>query len=332
MIKGTFLGITRTLLFAAAAALCLWVSAAWAQDYPNKSIRIIVPAAAGGGTDVMARIVADGLTKLLGQSAVVENRAGASGMIGADAVLAAPTDGYTLLMTYTSLMAITPVLFKKEVKYDPLKDFVPVAYFVGVSDALIVNPSVQANSVAELIQLIKAQPGKFNYASSGNGTIQHLAMERFMRMAGGLKMVHVPYKGGGPATIDLMAGVVKLSFNNLVEVIPQAKAGRVRILAVASSERSALMPDVPTVAESGLPGFQSTLWYGVIAAAGTPAAVVTRLNEAVRQIQQMPEVKARLTALGAQLTYYTPAEFGAFIKSQVESYGRAVREVGLQPG
>ncbi len=326
----TALATLRTALFAATAAMSIWTTNVCAQDYPNRPVRMIVPASAGGGTDVLARIMGDGMTKLTGQPVVVEFRGGASGMIGADALLAAPADGYTLLMGYASMFTINHAVFKK-ISYDPVKDFTPIAYFVEVPNALIVNPNVRANTVSELIQLAKAQPGQLNYASSGNATSTHLAMERFNQMAG-LKMVHVPYKGGGPATIDLIAGVVQLSFNNLVEVLPQAKAGKVRMLAIASTRRSSLMPDVPTVSESGLPGYESTLWYGVFGAAGVPAPIVARLNGIVRQIQEMPEVKARLATLGAEPAHFTPADFGALIKREVELWGRVAREAGVTPG
>ena len=319
----------RRVLAAATLAFIFNSMNAAAQEYPNKPIRLVVPAAAGGGTDVLGRMVADGITKHLGQPVIVDFRAGASGMIGADAVLAAPADGYTLLMTYASMLTINHAIYKK-ISYDPVKDFVPVAYFVDVPNALIVHPSVKANNVAELIALIKSQPGKFNYASSGTATSTHLAMERFAQMAG-LQLTHVPYKGGGPAMIDLMGGVVQLYFNNLVEVLPQVKAGRVRMLALATPKRSAVVPNVPTVAESGLPGYESTLWYGIVAAAGTPSVVIGKINEAVHLTQQNPDVKARLVTMGADTAYFTPAEFGALIKREVELWGRVVRDAGITP-
>lgn len=325
MIARTF---RHALLAATLVFICISLTAR-AQDYPAKPIRLVVPAAAGGGTDVLGRMVAEGITKHLGQPVIVDFRAGASGMIGADAVLAAPADGYTLLMTYASMLTINHAIFKK-ISYDPVKDFVPVAYFVDVPNALIVHPSVKANNVAELIALIKSQPGKFNYASSGTATSTHLAMERFAQMAG-LQITHVPYKGGGPAMIDLMGGVVQIYFNNLVEVLPQVKAGRVRMLALATPKRSSVAPNVPTVAESGLPGYESTLWYGIVATAGTPAAVIGKLNEAVRLTQQNPEVKARLVTMGADAAYFTPAEFGALIRREVELWGRVVRDAGIAP-
>lgn len=319
----------RHALLAATLAFIFISMHARAQDYPARPIRLVVPAAAGGGTDILGRMVAEGITKHLGQPVIVDFRAGASGMIGADAVLAAPADGYTLLMTYASMLTINHAIFKK-ISYDPVKDFVPVAYFVDVPNALIVHPSVKANNVAELIALIKSQPGKFNYASSGTATSTHLAMERFAQMAG-LQITHVPYKGGGPAMIDLMGGVVQIYFNNLVEVLPQVKAGRVRMLALATPKRSSVVPTVPTVAESGLPGYESTLWYGIVATAGTPAAVIGKLNEAVRLTQQNPEVKARLVTMGADTAYFTPAEFGALIRREVELWGRVVRDAGIAP-
>jgi len=318
----------RAVLFAATAALLCVTGAASAQDYPTKPIRIIVGASAGGGTDVLARMIADGMYKQMGQPVVVDFRGGAGGMIGAEVVITAPPDGYTLLMAYNSMLTITPAVFKKP-GYDPVKTLAPVAFFVEVPNALIVHPSVRANSVAELIALIKSQPGKFNYASSGTATTTHLAGEHFAQMAG-LQIVHVPYKGGGPAMIDMLGGVVQLYINNLVEVLPHVKAGRVRMLAIASAKRSPLMPDMPTIAESGLPGYESGLWYGVLAPAGTPAAIVNKLNEVVRHTQGLPELKARLASMSAEPAYYTPAEFAELIKRDAEVWGRVVREGGIK--
>ncbi len=324
----TLRGTCRAAFFAA-AAFFFWAAGASAQDYPSRVIRLIVPASPGGGTDILGRLVADGITKQLGQPVIVDFHGGASGMIAANLVKAAPADGYTLLMAYASMLTINQAVFKK-ISYDPVKDFAAVAFFVDVPNALIVNPSVRANSVAELITLVKSQPGKFNYGSSGTATSTHLAMELLKQMAG-LDMVHVPFKGGGPATVALMGDQVQLSFNNLVEVLPQVKAGRVRALAIATAKRAPLLPDLPTVAESGLPGYESTLWYGVLAAAGTPATIVNKLNETIRQTQQMPETKARLATMGATPDYYTPAEFGALIKREGEKWGRVGREAGITP-
>lgn len=250
-------------------------------------------------------------------------------MIGADVVLSAPADGYTLLMAFSSMITIAPAIYRKP-GYDPVKDFAAVAFFAEAPNALIIHPSVRANSVAELIALIKGQPGKFNYASAGTGSTTHLAAERFSQLAG-LQMVHVPYKGGAPAMVGLMGGGVQLFFNNLIEVLPQATAGRVRMLAIASGKRSSLIPDIPTVSESGLPGYESTVWYGLLAPAGTPEAVINKLNELVRHTQQIPDVKTRLAALGAETAYYTPANFGALIKREAELWGQIVREARIPP-
>jgi tripartite-type tricarboxylate transporter receptor subunit TctC len=326
----TLRGSARAVFFAAAAALFCWVADVPAQTYPNKVIRLVVPVPAGGGTDILGRMLAEGVSKQLGQPVIIDNRGGASGMIGADLVLKAPADGYTLFMVYSAVLTVNHALFKK-ISYDPIKDFVPVAIFADVPNILIVHPSVPANSVAELIELAKAQPGKLNYASSGNGVMNHLSMELFKQMAG-IDMLHVPYTGGAPAMIGLMGGQVQLMFNNLVEVLPHIKSGKVRALAIATAKRSPVLPDLPTVAESGVPGYETSLWYGVVAAAGTPAAIVNKLNDAIRQTQQMPEIKARLAAMGAEPVSLTPAEFGALIKREVEKWGRVVRTAGIVPG
>jgi tripartite-type tricarboxylate transporter receptor subunit TctC len=323
----TLLGIFRTVLLAAAAA-CL-VADASAQTYPNKAIRLVVPVPAGGGTDILGRMVAEGLAKQLGQPVIVDNRGGASGMIGADAVLKAPADGYTLLMVYSAVLTVNQSLFKK-ITYDPIKDFVPVAIFADVPLALLVHPSVRANSAAELIELAKAQPGILNYAAN-NGTMNHLSTELFKQMAG-INMVLVPYSGDAPALIDLIGGRVQLMFINLVSSLPHVKAGKLRALAIATAKRSPVLPDLPTVAESGLPGYETTLWYGVVAAAGTPAAIVNKLNDAIRQVQKMPEIKARLATMGADPVYLTPAELGALIKRDADKWGSVVRAAGIEPG
>jgi tripartite-type tricarboxylate transporter receptor subunit TctC len=323
----TLLGIFRTVLLAAAAA-CL-VADASAQAYPNKAIRLVVPVPAGGGTDILGRMVAEGLAKQLGQPVIVDNRGGASGMIGADAVLKAPADGYTLLMVYSAVLTVNQSLFKK-ITYDPIKDFVRVAIFADVPLALLVHPSVRANSAAELIELAKAQPGILNYAAN-NGTMNHLSTELFKQMAG-INMVLVPYSGDAPALIDLIGGRVQLMFINLVSSLPHVKAGKLRALAIATAKRSPVLPGLPTVAESGLPGYETTLWYGVVAAAGTPAAIVNKLNDAIRQVQQMPEIKARLATMGADPVYLTPAELGALIKRDADKWGSVVRAAGIEPG
>lgn len=314
---------------AVAAGLLLvgWTSA-FAQDYPSKPIRLVVPGPPGGGTDILARIVADGVFKLTGQMVIVENKPGASGMIAASAVLKAPPDGYTLFMAYSATLTTNQSLYKK-LSYDPIKDFVPVAPFAQVPNLLVVNPSVPANSVAELIALIKSQPGKYNYAGSTPGSMSHLSMELFKQMTG-TDIVYVPFNGDAPSMTALLGNQVQLMFANTVASLPLIKAGRLRALAAAPGKRTSILPDLPTVAESGLPGFETTLWYGVAAAAGTPGNVVDKLNDIIRQVQGLAETKARLATSGSEIFYATPTEFAAIIARDAEKLGRVVRETAIK--
>ncbi len=299
----------------------------FAQDYPTKPIRLIVPAPAGGGTDILARVVGQGLTARWGQPVVIDNRGGASGMIAAELALKAPADGYTLLMVYSGVLTVNPSMFKN-IPYDPIKDFIPVAMVADVPNILIVHPSVEAGSVADLIKLAKAKPGQLNYASSGNGVSNHLSMELFKMMAG-VDVVHIPYKGGAPAMQDLMGGQVQLMFNNLVEALPHVESGRLRALAIATAKRSPAAPNLPTIAETGLPGYETSLWYGVVAPTGTPKAIVDKLNEAIRQVKQTPGVKDRLAKMGADPTDYSPADFAALVKQEMEKWGKVVKEANI---
>ena len=319
----------RAAVTALALALAL-TSGASAQDYPTKPIKIFVPAPAGGGTDILGRMVGEGISKALGQPVVIENRGGGSGMIAADMVLKSPADGYTLFMVYSGVLTVNQALFPN-ITYDPVKDFAPVAIFADVPNVLIVHNSLPVKSVAELIKLAKSKPGTLNYASSGNGVSNHLAMEQFKQLAG-IDMVHVPYKGGAPAMTDLLGGQVQLMFNNLVEVLPHLKSGKIRPLAVGTAKRTPALPDLPTVAESGLPGYEMQLWYGLVAPAGTPPAIVNKLNEVVRKMQEQTQVKARLFTMGADPVSMTPAEFGALIKREGEKWSRVVKQAGIKPG
>jgi len=294
------------------------------KAYPERPITLVVPAPAGGGTDILGRVVADGLTKRLGKSVIVENRGGGSGMIAADLVLQAPADGYTLFMVFSGVMTVNQSLYKNT-KYDPLKDFVPIANFAQVPNLLIVHPSLPATSVTELIALAKERPGKLNYASSGNGVSNHLAMELFKQMTG-IEMLHVPYRGGAPAMVDLIGGQVDLMFNNMVEVTPHAEAGRVRTLAIATAERSPVLPDLPTVSESGVPGYSVNLWYGVVGATGIPENVVNLLNRTIQEIQDDPEVQARLDTLGAQPVKQSPGEFSRMIREEAQQWAKVIKE------
>jgi len=318
-----------------AAAVALGIalalgSGAFAQDYPTKPIKIFVPAPAGGGTDILGRMVGEGISKALGQPVIIENRGGGSGMIAADMVLKSPADGYTLFMVYSGVLTVNQALFPN-ITYDPVKDFAPVAIFADVPNVLIVHNSLPVKSVAELVKLAKAKPGSLNYASSGNGVSNHLAMEQFKQLAG-IDMVHVPYKGGAPAMTDLLGGQVQLMFNNLVEVIPHLKGGKIRALAVATPKRTPVLPDLPTVAESGVPGYEMQLWYGLVAPAGTPPAIVNKLNEVVHKMQEQTQVKAKLYTMGADPVSMSPAEFGALIKREGEKWSRVVKQAGIKPG
>lgn len=299
-----------------------------AQTYPAKPIRIIVPGPAGGGTDIMTRIVAEGLVKQYGQAVVVDNRGGGAGMIGTEMAAKSAPDGYTLLMAYAGVLTVNPALFKT-MAYDPIKDFTPVAMVAHVPAVLVVHPSLPVHSVADLIKLAKAKPRALNYASSGNGTSGHLCLELLKQM-GGVDIVHIPYKGGAPAMADVLGGHVPVICNNLVEVLPHVNAGRLRALAISALRRSSLLPKLPTVAES-YPGFEADTWFGIVAPAGTPPAIVEKLNDTVRQIKHSPQVKERLAQMGADAIDYTPAEFAAMIKREMEKWGKVVRRAGIRP-
>ena len=290
--------------WALAALMACVAPAAFAQAYPNHSIRLVVPFPAGGTTDILARDVAKRLTDTLGQPVVVDNRPGAAGNIGADLVAKAAPDGYTLLMGTVGTHAINSSLYAK-MPYDHVKDFVPVVLVAGVPNVLVVNPSVPVNSVADLIKLAKAKPGSINFASSGSGTSIHLSGELFKTMAG-VDITHVPYKGSSPALADLMGGQVQIMFDNLPSSLALIRSGKLRAVAVTSLKRAPALPDVPTVAESGLPGFEASSWFGILAPAGTPAPIVAKLNAEVNKWLQSPEAKEQLGAQGAEIAGGTP--------------------------
>ena len=310
------------LVFALAGA------AAFAQDYPNKPVRLVVPFAAGGSSDPVARLLAQKLTAFLGQPFIVENRPGAGGNIGADIVAKSRPDGYTLLFAAGSF-AVNVSLFEK-LPYDPLKDFDPIIHVCMVNGILVVHPSVKATSVQELIALARAQPGSVNFGSAGNGTILHLAGELF-KAAAKVDMVHVPYKGSGPALADLIGGQVQTMFANMPGTLQHVKAGRLRVLAVTGDKRSSALPEVPTIAESGLPGFRAATWFGVLAPAGTPKEIVARLNAELAKALASPELVDHLRTEGADVVAGSPEQFGAFLKSEVERWGPVVRAAGIKP-
>lgn len=313
--------------FMVAAALCAFSSASWADNYPSRSIKIIVPVAAGGGTDYSARVIAQKLSLALGQSVVVENRPGASGNIGVEQVARAAPDGYTLVMPITSF-PVNPSLFSK-LPFDTVKDFAPVVLAGTLPLVLVVHPSVEARTPAELIALVKKQPGTINFANSGSGTAAHLAGELFKRMAG-VDIVSVNYKGGGPAVSDLLGGQVQMYFATLPSVLPHVQAGKLRAIAVTGKQRLPDMPDLPTVAESGLPGFEVTAWFGLFAPAGTPEPVIKRLNTEVSQILQTTDMQRSLQQHGIIAGGGTSSDLGKHLREEIQKWSVVVKEANLK--
>lgn len=312
-----------------AALLCLVVAAPLAaQDYPSRPVKIVVSYAPGGSNDVVARVIAPELQKELGQTFVVENRAGASGTIGADMVAKSPPDGYTLFMG-AGAHALAPSLFRK-LPYDLVKDLAPVSLAATSAYVLVVNPAVPASTLPELITLLKAKPGQLNYASAGKGTPLHLAAELFKSKTG-TDIVHVPYGGDTPALNDLLAGNVQLSFMSVASTAPQIRAGKLRALAVTSARRSEALPDLPTLRELGIDGYDVGTWWGLLAPAGTPDAIVDKLNAAMRKAVAQPVVKERFAPLGLDPRSDSPAEFAAFIKAEVARYAAIAKIAGIEP-
>jgi tripartite-type tricarboxylate transporter receptor subunit TctC len=299
-----------------------------APAYPSRPIRLVVPFPPGGATDILARDVAQKLTEAWGQSVVVDNRPGAGGNIGSELVAKAPPDGYTLLMGTVGTHAINASLYAK-MPYDHIRDFAPVILVAGVPNVLVVNPALPVNTVAELIAYAKANPGKLNFASSGNGTSIHLSGELFKVMAG-VQMTHVPYKGSAPAVADLISGQVQLMFDNLPPSLPQIKAGKLRALAVTSSTRAPALPDVPTMAEAGLPGFEASSWFGVLAPAGTPPAIVAKLNAEIARWLATPEAKERLSKQGADAAGGSPEDFVKHIAAETTKWAKVVKDSGAK--
>ena len=301
---------------------------AFAQTWPSKPVKWVVPFAPGGTTDILARTIGEKLTIALGQPIIVENRPGAGGALGAEFTAKAPADGYTIMGGTISTHAINASLYKN-LPYDPVKDFAPITLIVRVPNMLVVNPDIPAKNVGELIALMKANPGTYSFASSGNGTSQHLSGELFKSMAG-VDMQHIPYKGSPPALQDVVGGQVSMTFDNITTAWPLAKGGKLRALAVTTAKRSAVAPDVPTLAESGLAGYEVGSWQGVFAPAGTPPAIVQRLNAEIVKIINMPDVKEKLVGLGAEPVGNTPEEFGALVKSEVAKWADVVKKSGAK--
>jgi tripartite-type tricarboxylate transporter receptor subunit TctC len=318
----------KRLLTALLAALAL---PALAQgDYPNKPIRMIVGFAPGGGTDIMARIVATRMSEHMGESVIVENRPGNSGIVGAVAVAKAPPDGYTLMMGVMSLNTIQPNLVPN-LPFDPIKDFAPVNLVASVPHFILVPPSLGVNSIAELIAYAKARPGKMSYPSAGTGTSTHLAGEMFRLQAGNLDIVHIPYKSAGHSMPDLLAGRVQLAFETLPTTAAYVKNGKLKALAVTTSKRLAEFPTVPTTAEAGLPAYRLRTWYGVFAPAGTPSAIVNRLHAEIAHAVQSTDSKAKLVEMGMDDSVTpTPEDFAAMVRSELEYFAKLVKEAGIK--
>lgn len=312
----------------ALAALASPVHATGPDGYPEKPLRLVVPFPAGGGADNLARLVMPGVSRALGQPIVIENKAGAGGNVGAEAVARAAPDGYTLLYGTNGTHAINPSLYR-QLPFDPAKDFVPVSRMTEIAAMLIVHPQLSVTSAAELIAYARAHPGKLNFASAGNGTTSHLAGELFRSQAG-IDIVHVPYRGGAPAMTDLIGGQVQMMIEVMPNAYPQVQAGRVRGLAVTTAARFPGAPAIPTLAEAALPGFEASAWDGIFVPAGTPAAVVERLNAAIRQALADPELVAALRARGAEPVPGTPESFARFIAASAERWAQAVRASGAK--
>ena len=323
-----FLGTTL-----AAAALCLPWAAGAQGSWPAKPVKIIVPFPAGGTTDILARAIAPELSKAFGQQFIVDNRAGAGGNVGADIVAKSPADGYTLLMGTVGTHGINRAVYDK-LSYDPIKDFAPITMVAGVPNVMVMQTgkarSLGINTVADFIKYAKARPGKLNMASSGNGTSIHLAGELFKSMSG-TYMVHFPYRGSGPALMDLMGGTMDVMFDNLPSSMPQIKAGKLKALAVTSRQRSAALPDVPTVEEAaGLKGFDATSWFGLLAPAGTPADIVNRIQQETAKALNAPAIKEKLLAQGAIPSGNTPAEFARHIEAEHRKWAQVVKVSGAK--
>ncbi|MBD7962064.1 tripartite tricarboxylate transporter substrate binding protein [Comamonas avium] len=311
------------------AALCAAAASplAWASDYPNKPVKLVVPYPPGGPTDIVARVVAQKLQEQMGQSFFIENRPGAGANIGAEAVARSPADGYTLVVA-TTAHAINPSLFAK-LSYSITKDFAPISQLTSGPLVIVTNPATPANNVKELIALAKSKQGGLNYASSGNGQSTHLSAELFNAM-GGVKMAHVPYKGSAPALTDVMGGQADLMFDTMLSSMPHVKAGKLKALAVTSSQRSPSAPGIPTVAESGLPGYEAIAWNGLLAPAGTPKEVVDRLSAELKKVLDNPEVAQRFEAQGFAAAWNTPTAYAGFLQAEVDKWGKVVKASGAR--
>jgi tripartite-type tricarboxylate transporter receptor subunit TctC len=309
-------------------ALALGTGGALAQAWPAKPIRLVIPFPAGGSTDIVGRLIAEKLSQSLGQPVVVDNRGGAGGTTGSDVVAKAAPDGYTLLMGTSSTHAIAPALYPR-LPYDVARDFAPVTLLGTATILMVVHPSVPAKSVAEFIALAKSKPGQLMFGSTGNGSVSHLTAQHF-KSAAGIDMQHVPYKGDTPMTLDLVAGRVQVAFGTAVAFLPHVQAGKLNALAVTDEKPSPVAPKLPTIAASGLPGFETLQWFGLLAPAGTPKELVSRVHAETAKALQLPEVQERLQGLGMQIVGGGPDAFGSFMRAEAVKWGRIVRDSGAK--
>jgi len=299
-----------------------------AQPYPNKPVRLVVPYAPGGATDIISRASATELSKTLGQSVVVDNRPGAGGNVGAEMAAKSAPDGYTMLMSPSSLHGITPFLYNK-LNYDPNKDLVPVIALASLANVLVLNPGVKANSLKELIAMAKAQPGKLSCASSGSGSTIHMSCEMFKQMLG-LDIIHVPYRGSGPALTDLLGGQVHMMFDNIPSAISHIRSGKLRALATTGGTRALALPELPTMVEAGVPGYESTAWFGLAMPAGTPKEIIVRMNVEGQKATKAPDFVKRMNDLGYEIVGGTPEQMGAMIQDEIRRWGPIVKASGAK--
>jgi tripartite-type tricarboxylate transporter receptor subunit TctC len=323
--------LCNALLIAAAAVLGLvtGLKSVHAQDYPNRPITLVIPFAPGGSTSIVGRGIAEKMSELLGEKIVIDNRPGAGGTVGTKAVARSDPDGYTLVLGYTGTLAIGPSLYRKA-GYDPRKDFAPIGMIGNAPNSLVVHPSFPASSVAELIAYARQNPGKVSFGSAGAGTASHITGEYFARSAG-ISLVHIPYKGTGPALVDVIGGHIPMAFAPIPASHPNVSAGTLRALAVTSSTRSGLLPDVPTIAEAGVSGFDASLYYGLAAPAGTPRPIIDKLNKVLRDALASAEVKRQLGSDGTEITPGSPEDYADFIDKDEKKWAQLVKASGVEP-
>ena len=317
----------RSLLFAAIGfSIALTTSVVAQQDYPNRPVRMIIPFPPGGSNDIVGRTIATQLSERLGKQVVVDNRTGAGGVVGTELAAKTPADGYTLLVISIA-HTVNPWLYK--LPYDPIKAFTPIGIMATGTNVLTVHPSLPANSVKDLLDMAKAKPGELQYASAGIGTFQHLSAELF-KLDAKVNILHIPFRGGGPALIDVLGGHNKIMFSSLVQAVPHIKTGRLRALGTGGAQRNAALPDVPTISESGVPGYEALNWWGLLAPAGTPPAIVARLHQALEEVQDMAEVQQQFEKEGATIRKMGSGDFGKFIESEMKKWERVVKESGIK--